>query len=97
MPRDPMYGQQMAKNATVPQRPTSAPAPPGFRYEFAEPDNTCSTMTRTTSRQLRGLFEYMAGWNAHHQHGVTQHETGAMRSAAREGLAILDGQQHPAP
>jgi hypothetical protein len=41
--------------------------------------------------RLRGLFEYMAGWNADHHTGVTQHEIGAMRTAAREGLAILDG------
>ena len=51
-----------------------------------------------TSQQLRALFQYMASWNPDHQHGVTEHEIGAMRTAAREGLAILDaGTQHPAP
>lgn len=57
------------------------------------------TIDNDTEQKLRALFEYMAGWNADHQRGVTSHEIGVMRTAAREGLAILDGDHgtHPRP
>lgn len=63
--------------------------------------NDCGTILDNpeagSKRRVRALFKYMAGWNADHHTGVTEHEVGAMRTAAREGLAILDGPQHPAP
>ena len=40
--------------------------------------------------ELAELFDYMAGWNADHMHGVTDHEIQMMRLAAAEGRRILD-------
>ena len=47
-------------------------------------------MDDNTERQLRALFDYMAGWNANHMRGVTQHEIQMMHTAAAEGRRILD-------
>jgi hypothetical protein len=49
------------------------------------------TLQAETLKQLTGLFEYMASWNADHMRDVTQHEIQMMHSAAAEGMRILDG------